>query len=180
MSLRTVGLLISVLLACEAKEGRSCASDGEARCDGNARMLFCANGEWTAIACGGAAGCSASPRFVDCDESRAAVDPALATQRQRLAQERLLLQLATGPVVPGHGAVVDRDFVATQHDELTRLAWLIRDGHADDAPVEQVARQAPFGPDAAQIAVRRGYAELSGRAWARGRHVTASAAGPHR
>jgi glyoxylase-like metal-dependent hydrolase (beta-lactamase superfamily II) len=75
-----------------------------------------------------------------------------------------LLHLATGPVVPGHGAVVDRDFVATQHDELTRLAWLIRDGHADGAPVEQVARQAPFGPDAARIAVRRGYAELSGRA----------------
>jgi glyoxylase-like metal-dependent hydrolase (beta-lactamase superfamily II) len=75
-----------------------------------------------------------------------------------------LLHLATGPVVPGHGAVVDRDFVAAQHDELTRLAWLIRDGHADGAPVEQVARRAPFGIDAARIAIRRGYAELSGRA----------------
>jgi glyoxylase-like metal-dependent hydrolase (beta-lactamase superfamily II) len=75
-----------------------------------------------------------------------------------------LLHLATGPVVPGHGAVVDRDFVAAQHDELTRLAWLIRDGHADGVAAEQVARQAPFGLDAARIAIRRGYAELSGRA----------------
>ncbi|MGH3646137.1 MAG: MBL fold metallo-hydrolase [Micromonosporaceae bacterium] len=74
-----------------------------------------------------------------------------------------LLHLATGPVVPGHGAVTDHDFVKAQHDELNQLAWLIRDGHADDADPYDVARQAPFGPDAALVAVRRGYAELSGR-----------------
>jgi glyoxylase-like metal-dependent hydrolase (beta-lactamase superfamily II) len=77
-----------------------------------------------------------------------------------------LLHLA-GPgtaVVPGHGAVVDREFVAGQHAELTALAWLIRDGDADGAPVEAVAAKAPFGPAAALVAVRRGYAELAGRA----------------
>jgi glyoxylase-like metal-dependent hydrolase (beta-lactamase superfamily II) len=67
-------------------------------------------------------------------------------------------------VVPGHGATVDKDFVHAQHGELTELAWLIRDGHADGAPAEAVAAKAPFPADVALIAVRRGYAELSGRA----------------
>jgi len=36
-----------------------------------------------------------------------------------------LLELARGPVVPGHGAVVDAAFVAAQRDELAQLArWL--------------------------------------------------------
>jgi glyoxylase-like metal-dependent hydrolase (beta-lactamase superfamily II) len=65
-------------------------------------------------------------------------------------------------VVPGHGAVVDRDFVAAQHDTLAALAWLIRDGHADGAPAEAVAARAPYDPRVARVAVRRGYAELSG------------------
>jgi glyoxylase-like metal-dependent hydrolase (beta-lactamase superfamily II) len=66
-------------------------------------------------------------------------------------------------VVPGHGSTVDRDFVHAQHGELTELAWLIRDGHADGAPAETVAAKAPFPADVALVAVRRGYAELSGR-----------------
>jgi glyoxylase-like metal-dependent hydrolase (beta-lactamase superfamily II) len=68
----------------------------------------------------------------------------------------------TARVVPGHGDVVDVDFVRAQHDELTELAWLIRDGHADGAAAEAVAAKAPFGPEAALTAVRRGYAELTG------------------
>jgi glyoxylase-like metal-dependent hydrolase (beta-lactamase superfamily II) len=76
-----------------------------------------------------------------------------------------LLQLAGRQtvVVPGHGEPVDREFVAAQHRELATLAWLIRDGDADRAPPEAVAAKAPFGPEVALTAVRRGYAELSGR-----------------
>jgi glyoxylase-like metal-dependent hydrolase (beta-lactamase superfamily II) len=66
-------------------------------------------------------------------------------------------------VVPGHGAVVGAEHVRAQHEQLTSLAWLIRDGHADGAPVERVAARAPFGPPVALSAVRRGYAELAGR-----------------
>jgi glyoxylase-like metal-dependent hydrolase (beta-lactamase superfamily II) len=66
-------------------------------------------------------------------------------------------------IVPGHGAVVGHNFVKGQHEELAALEWLIRDGHADGAPVEAVAAKAPFGAQAALIAIRRGYAELSGR-----------------
>ncbi|MGH3728598.1 MAG: MBL fold metallo-hydrolase [Micromonosporaceae bacterium] len=73
-----------------------------------------------------------------------------------------LLHLPTEVVVPGHGALVDHDFVTEQHDQLTQLAWLIREGHADGAPAERVAAKAPFGTDVALTAVKRGYAELSG------------------
>jgi glyoxylase-like metal-dependent hydrolase (beta-lactamase superfamily II) len=66
-------------------------------------------------------------------------------------------------VVPGHGALVDEAFVRGQHEDLTALAWLIRDGHYDGAPVEAVAAKAPFGAAVALPAIRRGYAELAGR-----------------
>jgi glyoxylase-like metal-dependent hydrolase (beta-lactamase superfamily II) len=74
-----------------------------------------------------------------------------------------LLPAPTAVVVPGHGATVDLDFVRAQHDELTELAWLIRDGHADGAKAESVAARAPFEPEVALVAVKRGYADLSGR-----------------
>jgi len=74
--------------------------------------------------------------------------------------------LASGAdlVVPGHGEVCDAAFVRAQHDRLAELAWLVRDGHADCAPAEAVAALAPFDPATALVAVRRGYAELSGLA----------------
>ena len=46
---------------------------------------------------------------------------------------------------PGSRRVVDIDFVRAQHDELTRLAWLIRDGHADGAPARRSPRRRRSG-----------------------------------
>jgi glyoxylase-like metal-dependent hydrolase (beta-lactamase superfamily II) len=77
--------------------------------------------------------------------------------------EMLQLAMPTTVVVPGHGAPVNLDFVRAQHEELTALAWLIRDGHADGATIEAVAAKAPFDRPTSQVAVRRGYAELAGR-----------------
>lgn len=76
-----------------------------------------------------------------------------------------LLRLTTPAttVVPGHGSPVNVDFVRAQHDELTDLAWLIREGHGDGADPKAVAAKAPFEPDVALTAVMRGYAELAGR-----------------
>ena len=71
-------------------------------------------------------------------------------------------------IVPGHGTPVDVRFVRAQHDELTRLDWLIRDGHGDDAPIERVVEKSPFirwgekGVAESTHAVRRGYAQLAG------------------
>jgi glyoxylase-like metal-dependent hydrolase (beta-lactamase superfamily II) len=82
---------------------------------------------------------------------------------ETLAALAHLLSPAT-TVVPGHGALVDKAFVQAQHAQLTELDWLIRDGHADGARPEEVAARSPFGAHASLAAVRRGYAELSGRA----------------
>jgi glyoxylase-like metal-dependent hydrolase (beta-lactamase superfamily II) len=65
-------------------------------------------------------------------------------------------------VIPGHGEIVDRAFVGLQHDDLSQLAWLIREGHADGAPAEAVAAASPFDLASSLIAVKRGYAELDG------------------
>jgi glyoxylase-like metal-dependent hydrolase (beta-lactamase superfamily II) len=66
-------------------------------------------------------------------------------------------------VVPGHGALVDRDFLLAQHADLAQLDWLIRDGYADGIQPEKVAARSAFGLEAALVAVRRGYADLAGR-----------------
>jgi len=70
---------------------------------------------------------------------------------------------ACGPatkVVPGHGAVVGREFVSRQHADLARLDWLIRDAHADGATVESAASRGPFPPSVTRVAVTRGFAAL--------------------
>jgi hypothetical protein len=58
------------------------------------------------------------------------------------------------------------DEVVDQHDGLTRLGWLIREGHSDGAPAQKVAhaselaRWGDTGLQQALHAVRRGYAQL--------------------
>lgn len=70
-------------------------------------------------------------------------------------------------IVPGHGAVVQEEFVQAQHDELSAVAWLIREAHADDGDPEKVARSMPlcrwgdYGLTQAMFAVARGYRELN-------------------
>jgi glyoxylase-like metal-dependent hydrolase (beta-lactamase superfamily II) len=66
-------------------------------------------------------------------------------------------------IVPGHGSVVGRGFVAAQHSSFAELEWLCRQGHHDRAPAAEVAARSPFNPDASVIAVERAYAALDGR-----------------
>lgn len=80
-----------------------------------------------------------------------------------------LLDLTFERVVPGHGRVVDRAFLAEQHTELSNLDWLIRDGHADRAPIERVVKASPLsrrwgdaGRLQSMLAVKRAYAQLDG------------------
>ena len=74
-----------------------------------------------------------------------------------------LLPYASGVVVPGHGTPVDAAFMAAQHAQLVELEWLCRDGHADGAPVAEVAAKSPFGSKVSMVAVQRAYADLDGR-----------------
>lgn len=65
--------------------------------------------------------------------------------------------------VPGHGPPTGAYYVKAQHADLARLEWLCRDGHADDAPMDEVAARSPFGAEASRAAVRRAYADLDGK-----------------
>lgn len=71
-------------------------------------------------------------------------------------------------VVPGHGDLVDIEFLREQHAELSTLDWLIREGHADGAPVDRAAAASPlnrwgdYGRAQSRVAVERGYAQLDG------------------
>lgn len=52
--------------------------------------------------------------------------------------------LAAGPLVPGHGAVVDAAFAAAQQEDLRTVARLAREGH--DAGMSAAAAAAAGGP----------------------------------
>jgi len=71
-----------------------------------------------------------------------------------------LLSLMTGPVVPGHGAVVDRGFAERQMSDLARLAELGRQVHAGDLDLGAAAEAAPFAVAAAREGIQRAVAQL--------------------
>lgn len=75
-----------------------------------------------------------------------------------------MLQLV-GPdtlVVPGHGAVVERDFVMDQRADIGIVAETIRDLASRGVPLDQAldAAQWPFPAAGLRHAVARGYAQL--------------------
>lgn len=76
----------------------------------------------------------------------------------------LVLSLVTPGtlVVPGHGAVVDRDFVTEQRAEIGIVAETIRDLAGRGVPLEQALETGewPFPADVLADACRRGYADL--------------------
>jgi glyoxylase-like metal-dependent hydrolase (beta-lactamase superfamily II) len=69
-------------------------------------------------------------------------------------------ELVTGPVVPGHGAVVDRAYVQAQRAELATLAVTAREGHAAGRPAEDVAEDLPYFGEQALDGVRKAYLQL--------------------
>ena len=83
------------------------------------------------------------------------------------ALERLAHWAAGAEVrfVPGHGTVVDRDFVVRQHRDITTAAHLLRGWWEDGTPAEEVVEAGgdrwPWPPSYLDDAVRRAYARLS-------------------
>jgi glyoxylase-like metal-dependent hydrolase (beta-lactamase superfamily II) len=73
-----------------------------------------------------------------------------------------LAALATGPVVPGHGAVVDAAFVQAQQAELVATAAAARVAFASGAPPESAVGEVPFPAAAAEAALQRAYRQLRG------------------
>jgi glyoxylase-like metal-dependent hydrolase (beta-lactamase superfamily II) len=72
------------------------------------------------------------------------------------------LTTVTTVVVPGHGAVVDREFVEQQRNEIGIVAETIRDLAGRGVPVEEALTRAPWPYPAERLAaaVRRGYEQL--------------------
>ena len=65
-------------------------------------------------------------------------------------------------VVPGHGAVVDRDFVEEQRDAIAIVAQTIRDLAASGVPADRALAEGewPFPREGLTHAVALGYAAL--------------------
>lgn len=74
---------------------------------------------------------------------------------------RLLDRLGDGPVIPGHGATVDRTFVAEQQSQLAEVARLARERHAEGMTVHRALELGgPIGDDPLGWAFRRAWAHL--------------------
>lgn len=73
-----------------------------------------------------------------------------------------LMEIADGPVVPGHGEVVGRPFVEGQMADLSALATLARRVRFDGGSVNDAVPLSPFPPDTARHALHRAFAQLAG------------------
>ncbi len=73
-----------------------------------------------------------------------------------------MLDVAHGPVVPGHGDVVGRSFVEGQLADLSALAELARRVRFDGGSVTDALPLAPFPSMAARQALVRAFAQLAG------------------
>lgn len=71
-----------------------------------------------------------------------------------------LLPIGGGAVVPGHGAVVDREFVERQGGQLQETAQLARAAHSDGRSADVAWRDLPFPELAARTAIARAYQQL--------------------
>jgi glyoxylase-like metal-dependent hydrolase (beta-lactamase superfamily II) len=67
-------------------------------------------------------------------------------------------------VVPGHGPIVDRDFVQSQRGDIVDIAEQIRELAAAGVPADEALTRGrwPFPADRLRDAVSRGYAALAG------------------
>ena len=73
-----------------------------------------------------------------------------------------LLPLATGAVVPGHGAVGDRAFVESQLAELRALEALARRVHAGELDLEAAIEASPYSAATSRDPLERALAQLRG------------------
>jgi glyoxylase-like metal-dependent hydrolase (beta-lactamase superfamily II) len=73
-----------------------------------------------------------------------------------------MLDVATGPIVPGHGEVVTRAFVEGQLADVSALAQLARRVRFDGGSANDALPLSPFPATAARIALHRAFAQLAG------------------
>lgn len=70
----------------------------------------------------------------------------------------MLAALPDPVIVPGHGAVVGREFVETQQAELAAVADLARQAHAEG--LRDLIAKFPYPEDVARLAIERAFLQL--------------------
>jgi glyoxylase-like metal-dependent hydrolase (beta-lactamase superfamily II) len=78
-----------------------------------------------------------------------------------LTLERLL-DVAEGPIVPGHGEVVTRAFIEGQLADLSALAQLARRVRFEGGSANDALPLSPFPATVARVALHRAFAQLAG------------------
>lgn len=73
-----------------------------------------------------------------------------------------LLQQVHGPVVPGHGEIVDAAFCEGQRAEIASLADLARGLRFEGRPIEEGLASAAWPADTSRVALARALAQLDG------------------
>ncbi|MFC5822089.1 MBL fold metallo-hydrolase [Nonomuraea harbinensis] len=73
---------------------------------------------------------------------------------------RMLRDMREQVYVPGHGAVVGRDFVIGQHEELSVVAELARRAHVEG--LRDLIGKFPYDEDVTRTAIGRAFAQLDG------------------
>ena len=73
-----------------------------------------------------------------------------------------MLDVADGPVVPGHGEVVTRSFIEGQLADLSALAQLARRVRFDGGSAADALPLSPFPATAARVALHRAFLQLAG------------------
>jgi glyoxylase-like metal-dependent hydrolase (beta-lactamase superfamily II) len=73
-----------------------------------------------------------------------------------------MLDVANGPIVPGHGEVVTRSFVEGQLADVSALAQLARRVRFDGGSANDALPLSPFPATAARVALQRAFAQLAG------------------
>ncbi len=76
--------------------------------------------------------------------------------------DALLAAAPAGPIVPGHGGIVDRAFVERQRAEIAQLAGAARRIQGEAGPPESTLADVPFSPAAAGEGLGRALAQLRG------------------
>ena len=73
-----------------------------------------------------------------------------------------MLDVADGPIIPGHGEVVSRSFVEAQLADVSALAQLARRVHLDGGSADDALPLSPFPATVARVALQRAFAQLAG------------------
>jgi hypothetical protein len=73
-----------------------------------------------------------------------------------------MLDVADGPIVPGHGEVVSRSFVEAQLADISALAQLARRVQLDGGSADDALPLSPFPATVARVALQRAFAQLAG------------------